>query len=365
MNKLDSAAIERSKISVGNPTRLARVMQKAQNGEPITIGYLGGSITEGFFASKPELNYASRITSWWQGKFPQSAVSMINAGIGATGSVIGTFRVKEHLLDHKPDVVVIEFAVNDTGDYEIPSKEAYESTVRQCLKAGAAVLLVFTLLKDGGRNRQDEEIVIGRHYDLPMISVRDAVWPQMECGERLWEEYSNDAVHPNDNGHEIVASLVTNVLDEIYTNIDAANDELAPLPVPLTTDTLESGCLLDHRRITAEKLGGFVLHEKGFEHFHYAWFAENGGDELVFEVENCKVLMLMLMKEPHERAGTAHITATVNDITSTFDFDASFPGGWGGCARCVQVHRSDDEPQTVRVSIKPEKTVMLMQVLKA
>ena len=107
------------------------------------------------------------------------------------------------------------------------------------------------------------------------------------------------------------------------------------------------------------------MHEKGFEHFHYAWFAENGGDELVFEVENCKVLLLMLMKEPHERAGTAHITATVNGITSTLDFDASFPGGWGGCARCVQVHRSDDEPQAVRVSIKPEKTVMLMQVLKA
>ena len=55
------------------------------------------------------------VADWWQTRFPSSAVTLVNAGIGATGSDIGTFRVKKDVIEKDPDFVVVEFAVNDAG----------------------------------------------------------------------------------------------------------------------------------------------------------------------------------------------------------------------------------------------------------
>lgn len=363
MRQLTRETINRSKVSAGNRARLISVMRRAAAGEPITIGALGGSITEGYFASKPENNYASRVTQWWRDTFPKAAVSLINAGIGATGSLVATHRVQGHLLDKKPDVIVVEFAVNDCMICEVASRETFENTVRRCLHSGAAVLVLFTLRQEGP-GVQDEQIEIGRHYDLPMIAVSDAIWPELQSGVRRWEDYSNDTVHPNDNGHELVATLVNDYLNEVYAVIDTATDVEQAMPAPLTSADFEHAYMLDHRTLPTITLGSFVKHERGFEHFHHAWFAENGGDAMEFEVTDCRCLHLVMLKEPNERAGIAHITVTVDGQDKNIDFQASFPGGWGGYAYPVLAHRSA-EPKTVRVSIKPERTIMLMQVFMA
>ena len=49
-------------------------------------------------------------------RFPASRVETINAGIPATGSDFGAQRVDRDVLVHRPDVVFIEFAVNDAGE---------------------------------------------------------------------------------------------------------------------------------------------------------------------------------------------------------------------------------------------------------
>ena len=46
--------VDRSLLSVGDMTRMADVFQKAQNGEDITVAYIGGSITEGYNAGTTE-----------------------------------------------------------------------------------------------------------------------------------------------------------------------------------------------------------------------------------------------------------------------------------------------------------------------
>ena len=46
--------VDRSLLSTGDMTRMANVFQKAQNGEDITVAYIGGSITEGYNAGTTE-----------------------------------------------------------------------------------------------------------------------------------------------------------------------------------------------------------------------------------------------------------------------------------------------------------------------
>ena len=54
----------RAIMNEGNLTRLAAAMKKAQNGEKVTVGVIGGSITQGSLASNSENCYASKFFGW-------------------------------------------------------------------------------------------------------------------------------------------------------------------------------------------------------------------------------------------------------------------------------------------------------------
>ena len=92
-------------------TRLANVLRKAQRGEEVTIGFIGGSITEGYDASSKDNSYVSLVYKWWCEAFPLTKVNLVNAGVGGTSSYLGVHRVGEDMLSHNPDLVFIEFAV--------------------------------------------------------------------------------------------------------------------------------------------------------------------------------------------------------------------------------------------------------------
>ena len=90
---------EKGIVSRGNFAAIQKCMLRAASGHPITVGFLGGSITQGSLASRPEYCYAARVYRWWQETFPLSEITLINAGIGGTTSQFGAARVEEDLLN--------------------------------------------------------------------------------------------------------------------------------------------------------------------------------------------------------------------------------------------------------------------------
>lgn len=50
-------------------------MQRAENGEKLTIGFFGGSITQGRAATEHEKSYSYRVFEWWKSTFPQAEFS--------------------------------------------------------------------------------------------------------------------------------------------------------------------------------------------------------------------------------------------------------------------------------------------------
>ena len=56
-------------VNCGNWYRIKKVMRKAKSGEPITVGFLGGSITQGCLSSTPETCYAYLVYEWWKNNF--------------------------------------------------------------------------------------------------------------------------------------------------------------------------------------------------------------------------------------------------------------------------------------------------------
>lgn len=104
-------------------------MKKAMAGEDITVGFLGGSITQGRLSSTPKTCYAYLVYQWWCNTFPQSNITYVNAGIGGTTSQFGVARADSDLLSKDIDFTVVEFSVNDDDNPHF--LETYEGLIRK------------------------------------------------------------------------------------------------------------------------------------------------------------------------------------------------------------------------------------------
>ena len=208
--------IERTYVAPGNTERLHRAITKAKNGESVSIVYLGGSITEGSNAQPQKTGcYAYLSAQLFAEKFmaDKSQLQYHNAGISGTPSLLGVTRCDKDVLSHDPDIVFVEFAVNDGGDQN--ARVAYESLLCKLINSESqpAVILIFTL-GEGGWSAQDHMQKLGKHYDLGMISIRDAVKHQMAQGLLTWRDYSSDYVHPNNAGHAFIADCIGYYFDQ-------------------------------------------------------------------------------------------------------------------------------------------------------
>lgn len=232
------AILRRGLVSQGDTGRLKAVFEKAQRGEPVTVAAIGGSITAGGQQTQdPENRYIKRVAKWFEANFPKSKVSFVNAGIGGTNSFYGAMRLQRDVLAKSPDLVVVEWAVNNQASKDFA--ESYEGVLRQLLRApgNIAVIELFFMHKDG-ENAQMWQEILGRHYRLPMVSFRDAWWPELTSGRTQWEELYADVVHPKDAGHLVTGKLLGKLLETTLPG-QAASGAAMDLPAPLISDLYE------------------------------------------------------------------------------------------------------------------------------
>ncbi|NPV48275.1 MAG: SGNH/GDSL hydrolase family protein [Armatimonadetes bacterium] len=320
----ERAIVARSLVSQGDTARVQRVLAKGRRGEPVTIGVIGGSITQGASASSPENTYGSRIAQWWRRMFPNSEVTFVNAGIGATGSNYGALRAQRDLLSKSPDLVVVEYAVNDPNTEQ--AAETYEGLLRQILKQPQqpAIVLIFTMAQGGG-NAQEWQSKVGAHYGLPMVSFRDALWPEIEAGSMQWEDVEADTVHPNDRGHAYMALFITTLLGRVLAEM-GPDEELpapGPVPEPLLSDLFERVALYEARDLVPLRNEGWTLDDSNV--WTAAWVANQPGSTIEFELEG-QVIVFM---EYHVR-GPMGIAAVQVDELPPVTVDAWFDQTWGG-----------------------------------
>lgn len=221
--------IAKSLMQSGNPARLQKALRRARAGEDVTVAFIGGSITQGAGAIPINTKcYARQIFTGlcgYLGKGTEENIHYRKAGVGGTPSELGMIRYERDVLrmdengqvtEDLPDIVVVEFAVNDEGDET--KGECYDSLVRKILmqKNSPAVILLFAVFADDG-NLQDRLAPVGRAYDLPMVSVKNAVVEQFyrRSGEgRLISKYQffYDSYHPTNVGHRVMADCVLNYI---------------------------------------------------------------------------------------------------------------------------------------------------------
>lgn len=358
---LTDAMYERAVVSEGNKARLAKAMKKAANGEDITVGVIGGSITQGSSATDHNNCYAELFHKYWVEKFPQSNVNFVNAGIGGTNSYLGVHRVDTQLLDSKPDAVIVEFSVNDTD--KLMNKYSYDSLVRKILNCDSqpAVMLLFTTQEDG-TSLWETHKEIGAAYDLPMLSYRAVVYPEVSAGTLDWKDISPDNIHPNDEGHKLIGQLVSRYLDSVYDDLDNIDDSSVAFDTPAyTADYYKDAKMLGASDITPREISGF---EQGGNSVYPELFPDNFVTEdegyLKFETE-CKCLGFFYLKKVDGKGGKYDVYV---DGERKGTLDADFKGGWGNYGETQQILISkDSEKHTVEIKLAEGSTNTSLTIL--
>jgi lysophospholipase L1-like esterase len=201
------------------PTRtLGRVFEKLKSGQETTIVYFGGSIT-----AAP--GYRVMTFKWFKDQFPNARE--VNAAIGGTGSDLGAFRCGMDVTAEKPDLVFVEFNINDSSPTNEFRKATMEGIVRQLWSGETRPEIVFLYTTSRTLNHpRVSHPAVAKHYGIPKIDLQP---PLVEALKRAdlpkpnekqladpkldWKApgqvFMSDTVHPNDLGHAIYSDTIT------------------------------------------------------------------------------------------------------------------------------------------------------------
>lgn len=335
--------LNRSVLNYGNPYRLLKLFEKAAKGEKITFVVLGGSITQGSNAG-PEKCYGARLAGWLKDSFFDAEIKYVNAGIGATGSLIGVHRLDRDVLCHNPDFVIVEYSVNDVNSEQ--TVETYDNLLYKILNHKTKpALLCIGMVSKVGSHAADSHLPVSKHYDIPFISYQNAVWPEIEKGNLTWDMLSDDDVHPIEVGHKIVADLVINYLSGLKSkNINNFTDNVCEKPF-VSTEYI-NGRIYQIEDITADSMGCFYRDKVNLNTIPFGWTAKENGTPLEIEFKDCKQVFVMLKR--FKEGGKAIISGLDSSDCIETKFDAHFTY-YSSHLIC-----KTETPTNIRISITPK-----------
>lgn len=354
-------------------TRLKNLMKRAANGESLVIGFLGGSITQGSLSSTPKTCYAYLVYEWWKKSFPNAAFSFVNGGIGGTTSHYGGARAWKDVLCYRPDIVTVDFSVNDDANEFF--EETYEGTLRRLLAAPSspAVVVLNNVFYDTGKNAQNYHNRIADHYGIPHVSIKDTVYPDVESGKIVRADITPDNLHPNDKGHRLVADEICKLLDSIKAemeeetiageNIEGKSTKTEAsvlLPAPLTENAYEHSRLIQIQDNEAI-LDGFLvdpIEKKGMlDIFKNGWTAAHTNDKISFEIE-CSCLAVQYRKSVQQPVPKAKAVID-GDEEHAVILDGNFTEDWGDCLYLEPLlHHAEKKVHRIEIIVTDAKDIV-------
>jgi len=222
---------------------------RAAKGEPLRYVAIGGSITQA--------SGAGWAGDWLREQFPESAVTVVNSGMSATGSSLGIFRIERDIIAHQPDLVAIEYCVNDGGLSDEQAVRYMETMVvrLKSLPNPPAIVIVEAAATNGvnlARHRR-----VAQHYGLVEVDMQAAMEARLKERGEPWSVYFSDNVHPNKAGHAVYAEAMPAVLAPLVVRAserlrrNALGTTRSTLPAPLSAQPL----LLDARLVPLQGYG--------------------------------------------------------------------------------------------------------------
>ena len=222
---------------------------KFYNKGEVKIVYLGGSITEGAGASNKSRRWSTQITAYLNSlPLGNTAFTEINQGIGGTESTYGMLRLERDVCANNPDIVFIDFSLNDQGISEELSAVMYEGIIRR-LMAMEKVPYVICIGVVGNKPKRTRACLhkkIAEHYGLCFIDVQEGMDKIMgEAAPAV--NIARDALFRPDNTHPVEAGY------DFYTEYIKSNLGEESFAKPYGEPIRADFCTFSGKFVNAEK----------------------------------------------------------------------------------------------------------------
>jgi lysophospholipase L1-like esterase len=189
----------------------------------INVVFHGHSVPSGYFKS-PVVNtlgaYPHLFLKFLKENYISAVINCITTSIGGEQSEQGAKRFKDDVLCVKPDLLFIDYALNDRSIGLERSEMAWRSMIKEALEANVKIVLL-TPTPDLKEDILDENAPLGGHveiikklgneYQIPVVDVYSQFKALKKSGTDI-STYMSQGNHPNELGHQVVLNAIVNEL---------------------------------------------------------------------------------------------------------------------------------------------------------
>lgn len=185
----------------------------------INLVFHGHSVPAGYFKT-PVVDtlhaYPHLLLKAVKEKYPYAVANAIVTAIGGEDSKRGAERFERDVLIHRPDVLFIDYALNDQRLGLPAAKEAWSNMIESALKINIKVILL-TATPDQRVNISDPNTTLQQHcnqivdlankYKIASIDSYK-IFQKLSAGGANIVDYMSQVNHPNEKGHQLVADAI-------------------------------------------------------------------------------------------------------------------------------------------------------------
>lgn len=275
---------------------LTNTYNKLTQDNKLNIVYFGGSVTAGYGSSKD--CWRTLTEKWFVSNFPNANINNINAAIGESGTFLGTYRLQDDIITKKPDLLFIEYAINDKykGSDKATAALQYETIVREVKEALPQCDIVTLLVTDQGVAGKLFPTAAGHEevatfYDISTVNVGLSLWNAIGKTMLNWSTYFIDIVHPTDAGYALYYKCLEEYLKNALLCTDFTGCETKDTYMP---GRIYSPNLLDGNRTAYiyDTIDDAIVSNKGFTKVGTNYQTSEGTDaEIEFKFNGTEFVM--------------------------------------------------------------------------
>lgn len=185
----------------------------------INLVFHGHSVPAGYFKT-PTVNtlasYPYLLLKDLKSVYPMTVVNIINTSIGGENSESGLKRFETDVLTHKPDVLFIDYALNDRGMGLERAKIAWEKMIRLALEKNIKVILLTPSPDQRVDIKEDFSILdqhaiqikeLAKRFQIGLIDTYALYKNKVKSGSNL-VDYMSQVNHPNEKGHQLITDEI-------------------------------------------------------------------------------------------------------------------------------------------------------------
>ena len=191
------------------------LMKEWPKNRSVTLLFHGHSVPAGYFKT-PVVNtlgaYPNQLLRRLKERYPYAVINVLVTAIGGEQSEQGAARFQTDVLIHKPDVLFIDYALNDRRIGLEKAKIAWQAMIEQAQRAGIKVILL-TPSPDLKVDMSNPENELNQHsnqirqladtYQTGLIDSYKAFDTKRQTGDSL-SRYMAQGNHPNELGHTLI-----------------------------------------------------------------------------------------------------------------------------------------------------------------